>query len=144
MVRALARSGARVMVTDILEDAGRASTTSTDEADWERALAATVGHRGRLDVVVNNAGIETAALRVDCELADFRRVMAANAGGCFLGTKWAMWPGGMAGQVAPSSTCPQSPALSASSDSVPTARRRALCSCSPSRRRLNRRASATA
>jgi acetyl-CoA C-acetyltransferase len=46
---------------------------------------------------VNNSGIETAALRVDCELADFRRVMAVNADGCFLGTKWAMRPGGMAG-----------------------------------------------
>lgn len=46
---------------------------------------------------MNNAGIETAALRVDCELADFCRVMAVNADGCFLGTKWAMRPGGMAG-----------------------------------------------
>ncbi|HJV27695.1 MAG TPA: glucose 1-dehydrogenase [Aromatoleum sp.] len=108
--RALARSGARVMVTDILEDAGRATAAEidgtymrhdvTDEADWERAVTTTVGRHGGLDVVVNNAGIETAALLVDCELADFRRVMAVNADGCFLGTKWAMRamrPGGMAG-----------------------------------------------
>lgn len=109
--RTLARAGARVMVTDILEEAGRATAADMDgaflrhdvveEADWERVIAATVDRWGGLDIVVNNAGIETVALFADCELADFRRVMAVNAEGAFLGTKWAiraMRPGGMAGQ----------------------------------------------
>lgn len=107
----LAEAGARVVVTDIDEAAGRATAETlgcrfyrqdaTCEADWARVVEGTAGELGGLDVVVNNAGIETAALLVDCELADFRRVMAVNADGCFLGTKWAlraMRPNGIAGR----------------------------------------------
>ncbi|WP_287364491.1 SDR family oxidoreductase [Thauera sp.] len=107
----LVEAGARVVLTDIDEAAGSATAGAmgaaffrhdvTSEADWERVIESVVETTGGLDVVVNNAGIETAALLVDCELRDFQRVMAVNADGCFLGTKWAlrvMRPGGASGR----------------------------------------------
>ena len=111
MARALSAAGARVMVTDIVESEGQRVADEVDgvflqhnvvdESDWEHAVRSTVERWGGLDVVVNNAGIETASLLVDCELSDFRRVMGVNADGCFLGTKWAMRamkPGGLSGR----------------------------------------------
>jgi len=111
IARSLVAAGAQVVVTDVDEVAGRAVAAPldglfvrhdvTNEADWAAAVAHTLEAFGGLDVVVNNAGIETAALMVDCELDDFRRVLSVNADGCFLGTKWAMRtmrPGGAAGR----------------------------------------------
>lgn len=111
IARNLAEAGAKVVMTDIDEAAGPDAAAVpgaaffrhdvTSEADWEHVVQGTVARHGGLDVVVNNAGIETASLLVDCELADFRRVMAVNADGCFLGTKWAMRtmrPRGIAGR----------------------------------------------
>lgn len=111
IARNLAEAGARVVLTDIDEAAGQAAADALGavffrhdvrrEADWERVVQDTVAAAGGLDVLVNNAGIETAALLVDCALADFQTVMAVNADGCFLGTKWAlraMRPSGIAGR----------------------------------------------
>lgn len=100
VAQGLVASGARVVLTDIDEARGRATAAALDaafmshdvtrEEDWAAVVDHTVAAHGGLDVVVNNAGIETAALMVDCQLADFRRVMSVNVDGCFLGTKWAM------------------------------------------------------
>ena len=113
---ALAQAGAHVVLTDILEEAGKATVTAivqaggkasfvrhdvTDEAQWQDAVEDAVTRTGGLDVLVNNAGIETAALLTECELADFRRVMDVNVTGVFLGLKHAvraMMPGGSSGR----------------------------------------------
>jgi 3alpha(or 20beta)-hydroxysteroid dehydrogenase len=114
---ALLQVGASVMITDVLDEPGRKTRAAlsekcsgrvefmhhdvTREADWEAAVAAAIDHFGGLNVLVNNAGIETAALLADCELADFQRTMAVNADGVFLGIKHAiraMRPGGAAGK----------------------------------------------
>src|SRR5262249_45548944 len=70
--RLFGREGAQVVIGDILEVEGRAVEADikakggealfvrldvTDEADWERAVARTVERFGKLDVLVNNAGV---------------------------------------------------------------------------------------
>lgn len=111
----LAAAGAKVMVTDIAEQNGRqvvdqikaaggeacfAAHNVTDESQWEAAVRATITRYGRFDVLVNNAGIETAALISQCTLESFRETMDINVNGVFLGLKHAiraMSPGGASG-----------------------------------------------
>ena len=115
MAQTLARAGATVMITDILEDLGKACASDiekaggraaflphnvTNEADWERVIAETVTTFGGLDIVVNNAGIEICALFENTSLEDFQRILDINVSGVFLGLKHAckaMKPGGIAG-----------------------------------------------
>ena len=100
-----AREGARVVIGDLLEEEGRKTEAEinetggeclfvrldvTSEQDWQRAVAATVARFGRLDVLVNNAGIfrTEGVEQTSEELWD--RVLAINAKGVFLGTKHAI------------------------------------------------------
>lgn len=117
IAEALLQAGASVMLSDVLSDLGAETATRlaaahdgraaffkhdvTQESDWAAVVEATIKQFGRLDVLVNNAGIETAALVTDCELVDFQRTMSINVDGVFLGIKHAlraMRPGGSAGQ----------------------------------------------
>jgi 3(or 17)beta-hydroxysteroid dehydrogenase len=93
----LADAGLRVVVTDV-DPAGRQVVADiagavfvehdvTDESSWERAIATVLDVHGRLDVVVNNAGIPYVRAVTDTTLADWRAVMAVNLDGVFLGTK---------------------------------------------------------
>jgi len=101
----LAQAGACVLVTDLLQEAGLSTVTKifddggtaafqqhdvTDEVQWQAAVAAAVKVFGRLDIVVNNAGIETAALLGNCTVQDFRHVLDVNVTGVFLGIKHAI------------------------------------------------------
>ena len=113
---ALAAMGAMVMVTDVADEGGRATVAAivaaggvaecmrhdvTVEGEWEAAVAAAVSRLGGLDVLVNNAGIETAALTSQCTVEAFRRTMDVNVTGVFLGIKHAiraMQPGGPCGR----------------------------------------------
>jgi len=45
---------------------------------------------GGLDVLVNNAGVETASLIAQCTAEDFRRVLDINVTGTFFGIKHAV------------------------------------------------------
>jgi 3alpha(or 20beta)-hydroxysteroid dehydrogenase len=102
---ALANAGAAVLVTDVLEAAGNDTVAKikanggkaafckhdvTNEAQWETAINEAVKQFGQLDIVVNNAGIETAALIANCALDDFANVMNINVNGVFLGVKYAI------------------------------------------------------
>ena len=111
--QALIENGGKVVIADLLDTQGAETAARlgndnamfvhldvTQEADWAAAIAAAVTRFGRLDVVVNNAGIETAALFADCTLEDFNKVMSVNVSGVFLGVKHAiraMRPGGAVG-----------------------------------------------
>ena len=61
-----------------------------DEAAVEAAVAAVVAGHGRLDAVVNNAGITRAVPLHKMTLADFRAVISVNLEGAFLLTRAAL------------------------------------------------------
>ena len=99
------REGARVVFGDILDDQGREVETEirnmgwqatyvhldvTSESDWRDAVNRTVNEYGRLDVLVNNAGI-TLNRKIEATTEeDWDRVMDINAKGVFFGTKHAI------------------------------------------------------
>jgi NAD(P)-dependent dehydrogenase (short-subunit alcohol dehydrogenase family) len=98
----LAREGARVLLTDresggaeqaaeeIRQSGGEALAASLDvtrETEWESAVSEAHDAWGRLDILVASAGISFAAPTVDTALEDWRRVMAVNVDGVFLGIK---------------------------------------------------------
>jgi 3(or 17)beta-hydroxysteroid dehydrogenase len=62
----------------------------TSEEAWKAALAELERRHGRLDGLVNNAGVGTAGDVEQTSFAEWRRVMAVNADGVFLGCKYAM------------------------------------------------------
>lgn len=105
MARMLAREGAKVMLTDIkdtegevvatdiLEDGGTAVYLHhdvADEAAWEEAMEAALDRFGRVDVVVNNAGVALSGPPDEQTLDDWQWLMGINLDGVFLGTKHAI------------------------------------------------------
>ena len=62
----------------------------TKEDDWKTAMAAIERTHGRLDGLVNNAGVGTPGDVEQTSFSEWRRVMAINADGVFLGCKYAM------------------------------------------------------
>jgi 3alpha(or 20beta)-hydroxysteroid dehydrogenase len=104
-VRHFVAEGARVVFGDILDDrgqhvAGGLGAAScryihhdvTSEADWAAAVALATGAFGKLDVLVNNAGVLQFGSIADMPLADFRRILEVNAVGCWLGMKAVIEP----------------------------------------------------
>jgi 3(or 17)beta-hydroxysteroid dehydrogenase len=81
--------GGTVVRSDL---AGRAelSLDVTSEADWIAAISEMERRYGRLDGLVNNAGLVMIGDVEQTSLADWRRLMAVNADGVFLGCKYAM------------------------------------------------------
>lgn len=59
----------------------------TDEASWGMAAARIAADRGRLSILVNNAGVELVKPLSEHALSDWRGVMAVNVDGVFLGCK---------------------------------------------------------
>ncbi len=103
--RLFAKEGARVVLGDVLEAEGKTvqeeiraaggeatfvTLDVTREADWEGAVVTTERLYGRLDVVVNNAGIGGGNRIEDTTLEQWERIMAVNATGVFLGTRAAI------------------------------------------------------
>lgn len=101
----LASEGATVAVTDVNAEAGEetaeliratgavAAFRRHDVADpeaWQSVLRGFHQEYGRLNVLVNNAGIAIAANIEETTLEDWRRTMAINADGVFLGCKYAI------------------------------------------------------
>jgi NAD(P)-dependent dehydrogenase (short-subunit alcohol dehydrogenase family) len=99
----LAREGAVVVLTDlqageevaagIRAKGGKASFHRhdvTDEARWNVIVSDVAKQHGRLDVLVNNAGIAVAGLVTDLTLDQWRHQMAVNVDGVFLGVKCAL------------------------------------------------------
>lgn len=62
----------------------------TREEDWIKAMAHVEKAHGRLDGLVNNAGVGTPGDIEETSFATWKQVMAVNADGVFLGCKYAM------------------------------------------------------
>ena len=60
------------------------------EEGWQQMMAAVVGNHGRLDVLVNNAGIFTSCPVDETPLDEWQRVLDVNLTGVFLGCKYAV------------------------------------------------------
>ncbi len=101
----LAREGAKVVLTDIIETEPREIAGEirraggeaifvrhdvTSEQDWVEVIKQTLSLFGRLDVLVNNAGILMSKAITDMSLEDWRRVTSINLDSVFLGTKHAI------------------------------------------------------
>jgi 3alpha(or 20beta)-hydroxysteroid dehydrogenase len=86
IVDAFVAEGASVVVADLDAPAGVAMDVA-DPSGWATLVAAALDRHGRIDVLVNNAGIVHHAALEDTELEDFERVMRVNHTGTFLGIK---------------------------------------------------------
>lgn len=103
---AIAREGAKLVFGDIADAAGETLQASlraegvaaryvhldvTEESDWVAAIHACVAHYGKLDVLVNNAGIVIPRVPIEQGTVEhWDRVMAVNVRSVFLGTKHAI------------------------------------------------------
>ena len=100
----LAREGAKVVVTDVdaagaercaeeIRKAGGEAISMaqdvTNEDVWKQVMATTVETYGRLDVLVNNAGIAVLKPLDQLSLEDFNRQISVNLTSVFLGCKYA-------------------------------------------------------
>ena len=102
--RLFASEGAKVLVADVLDDEGAAVAADiganavyqhldvTSEDDWAAAIDVVMGTFGRLDVLVNNAGIAEPSPLADLTLESYRKVTEVNQTGVFLGMRAAIRP----------------------------------------------------
>jgi 3alpha(or 20beta)-hydroxysteroid dehydrogenase len=89
--------GATVVITDVLKEDGERTAGElgceflehdvSSEERWESVVAEVVNRHGRLDVLVNNAGILHAGRLVNTRTEDWDRVIAINQTGVFFGMR---------------------------------------------------------
>src|SRR5690554_5523869 len=109
LVRLFVAEGAQVVVADVLEETGRALAGElgkqalflhldvTSPKSWEHAVAATMQRFGRLDVLINNAGILRMGALEHFSFEDYQAVIGVNQTGCWLGMKAVLAPMKQAG-----------------------------------------------
>ena len=105
IAQALAQAGAAVMLADVNADAGTATAAElaaqggescyrhadvTQEADVRALIDAAAARYGRLDIIVNNAGIVAVQTVEESSVDDWDQVMAVNVRSIFLTTKYAL------------------------------------------------------
>lgn len=98
-----AQEGAKVVATDIKEDAlqeviheinrngGDAlglKHNVTSEEEWQQVIRQTVDRYGKVDVLVNNAGIASPKTLLDMTMDEWNKVMDINLSGCVIGMKY--------------------------------------------------------
>lgn len=97
--RLFAARGAKVMLCDVLDADGQKTAAAigaaaaylrldvTDEASWRAAVEATVAKFGKLNVLVNNAGIGLLGALKTMSVADYMKTIEINQLGVFLGMR---------------------------------------------------------
>ena len=99
------KEGAKVVVADINETKGKEVVDEINQAggdaifflldvanemQWKDLMSTTIKKFGKLNVIVNNAGISRAKDIENTSLDDWNEIMSVNATGVFLGTKYAI------------------------------------------------------
>jgi 3alpha(or 20beta)-hydroxysteroid dehydrogenase len=102
--RLFAQRGAKVMLCDLLDAEGQAVAAEiganaaylhldvSSESDWKQVVKATVEKFGKLDVLVNNAGIVKVTALEACPLQEYLQVVQINQVGVFLGMRAVVEP----------------------------------------------------
>ncbi len=105
MARLLADNGAKIFILDLDAEKGNATADEinakggqawffkadvTSEEDWKAAVEFAVEKTGRLDVLVNNAGINIRKPVEEMSIDEWCIMMKVNTGSTFLGTKYAI------------------------------------------------------
>ncbi|TGA87461.1 glucose 1-dehydrogenase [Streptomyces sp. MZ04] len=98
--RLFVEEGAKVVLADVLDDQGEALATElgeasaryvhldvSQEADWQSAVGSAKDAFGKIDGLVNNAGILRFNELVSTPLEEFQQVIQVNQVGCFLGIR---------------------------------------------------------
>ncbi|MBX9642106.1 MAG: SDR family NAD(P)-dependent oxidoreductase, partial [Mycobacteriaceae bacterium] len=97
--RLLVSEGAKVVIGDIRDEEGKALADEIGDAaryvhldvtqldQWEAAVATAVGEFGKLDVLVNNAGIVAAGPLREFRMDKWQQVIDVNLTGTFLGMR---------------------------------------------------------
>ena len=75
------------LVEELGESAAFHAMDVTAESDWDALVAATIERFGRLDVLVNNAGLLARGAIEDSDLDSWNRVIGVNLTGVFLGMR---------------------------------------------------------
>ncbi|MEU9801792.1 glucose 1-dehydrogenase [Streptomyces sp. NPDC051000] len=100
--QAVVDGGGEVLITDVLEAEGAETAAKlgyaarflrhdvTSEADWTAALDHALAEFGRVDGLVNNAGMATGQFLEHESVEHFRRVVEINLVGTFIGIKTAI------------------------------------------------------
>lgn len=91
------REGATVVITDVLDEAGERTAGElgceylhldvSSEQEWESVVAAVIARHGRLDVLMNNAGIFRPAQLLNTSTEQWNQTVAINQTGVFLGMR---------------------------------------------------------
>ncbi len=100
IVRRFVQEGAKVMITDVLDDQGEALAAELGQAyrhldvvsraEWDAAIAATEAQFGKLDCLVNNAGVIVFKRLDDLSEDEIRRIIDINLIGTMLGAQAAI------------------------------------------------------
>ena len=102
--RLMAQVGAQIVVADVLDERGRQTVAAINAAggqaeyahldvtkpeDWTAAVNLATSRFGKLDVLVNNAGVFIGKGIEEISLDEWNRLVAVNMTGVFLGTRMA-------------------------------------------------------
>jgi len=97
--RLFVKEGAKVLISDILDEKGKALANElgenaeyfhldvTKEGDWRDAIKYVQDRFSKLNILINNAGILGSGLIVETTLTEYQHIVDVNQTGCFLGMK---------------------------------------------------------